>query len=64
MQITIHDLIFNSTNDGMIVIDNDENMILLNKSAEKMIGANRNEWGWKAYKGGHSDQSFTAGFTD
>lgn len=38
METMIHDLIFNSTNDGMIVINNDEKIILFNKSAEKMIG--------------------------
>ncbi|WP_377802100.1 sigma-54 interaction domain-containing protein [Bacillus benzoevorans] len=38
MESMIHELIFNSTNDGMIVINNDEKIILYNKSAEKMIG--------------------------
>ncbi len=38
METMIHELIFNSTNDGMIVINNDEKIILFNKSAEKMIG--------------------------
>ena len=38
-----HNLIFNSTNDGMIVIDNDEKIMILNKSAEKMIGIQNNE---------------------
>ena len=38
-----HNLIFNSTNDGMIVIDNEENVMILNKSAEKMIGIQKNE---------------------
>ncbi|WP_456278349.1 sigma 54-interacting transcriptional regulator [Bacillus sp. AK128] len=33
-----HDLIFNSTHDGMVVIDIDENIILFNRSAEKMTG--------------------------
>ena len=43
MQLMIHDLIFNSTNDGMIVINNDEQIILYNKSAEKMIGHRSHE---------------------
>ena len=38
-----HNLIFNSTNDGMIVIDNEEKIMILNKSAEKMIGIQKNE---------------------
>ena len=38
-----HNLIFNSTNDGMIVIDNEEKIMVLNKSAEKMIGIQKNE---------------------
>lgn len=38
MESMIHELIFNSTNDGMIVINNDEKIILYNKSAEKIIG--------------------------
>ena len=33
-----YNLIFNSVDDGMVVINNDENVILLNKSAERMIG--------------------------
>jgi len=33
-----YNLIFNSTTEGMIVIDHEENVILLNKSAENMIG--------------------------
>ncbi len=33
-----NDLIFNSTHDGMIVIDIQENIILFNRSAEKMTG--------------------------
>ena len=33
-----YNLIFNSIDDGMVVINNDENVILLNKSAERMIG--------------------------
>jgi PAS domain S-box-containing protein len=33
-----HDLIFNSTHDGMVVVDIDENIILFNRSAEKMTG--------------------------
>ncbi|WP_071395704.1 sigma-54 interaction domain-containing protein [Bacillus tuaregi] len=37
-----YNLIFNSTNDGMIVIDNDERVILLNKSAEKIMGTTKN----------------------
>lgn len=38
-----YNLIFNSTNDGMIVINPDEKVILLNSSAEKMIGASKQE---------------------
>ena len=38
-----YNLIFNSVNDGMIVINNDENIILLNHSAEKLIGIDRNK---------------------
>lgn len=38
-----YNLIFNSTNDGMVVIDHDENIILLNKSAENMIGKSKDE---------------------
>ena len=38
MESMIHELIFNSTNDGMVVINNDEKIILYNKSAEKIIG--------------------------
>ena len=33
-----YNLIFNSIDDGMIVINNDEKVILLNHSAEKLIG--------------------------
>lgn len=33
-----NDLIFNSTSDGMIVIDIQENIIIFNRSAEKMTG--------------------------
>lgn len=33
-----HDLIFNSTHDGMIVVDIDARIILFNRSAEKMTG--------------------------
>jgi PAS domain S-box-containing protein len=33
-----HDLIFNSTHDGMVVVDIDEHIILFNRSAEKMTG--------------------------
>lgn len=43
METMIHELIFNATNDGMIVINNDEKIILFNKSAEKMIGKSRDE---------------------
>ena len=39
-----HNLIFNATNDGMIVIDSDEKIMILNKSAEKMIGIQNDEW--------------------
>lgn len=35
--------IFNSTNDGMIGIDVDENIILFNKTAEKITGRSRKE---------------------
>ncbi|WP_338470202.1 sigma-54-dependent Fis family transcriptional regulator [Niallia sp. XMNu-256] len=38
-----YNLIFNSVDNGMIVINNDENIILLNNSAEKLIGISRNE---------------------
>ena len=38
-----YNLIFNSVNDGMIVINNDENIVLLNHSAEKLIGIDRNK---------------------
>ncbi|QED48565.1 sigma-54 interaction domain-containing protein [Cytobacillus dafuensis] len=38
-----HDLIFNSTGDGMIGINKDFEIILINKSAEKMIGIIRQE---------------------
>lgn len=33
-----YDLLFNSTNDGMIMINNEEKIVLFNQSAEKMIG--------------------------
>jgi len=36
-----HELIFNTTNDGMIVIDKLENIILFNGSAERMTGEKR-----------------------
>lgn len=35
------DLIFNSTDDGMIVIDNQSKIILFNNSAEKMVGVKK-----------------------
>ena len=38
-----YNLIFNSTDDGMIVIDPDEKVILLNSSAQKMIGVSEQE---------------------
>jgi len=38
-----YNLIFNSTNDGMIVIDQEENVILLNKSAENMMGSTKQD---------------------
>ena len=38
-----YNLIFNSIDDGMVVINNDENVILLNKSAERMIGIKRED---------------------
>ncbi|PLT34769.1 sigma-54-dependent Fis family transcriptional regulator [Bacillus sp. V5-8f] len=34
-----HDLIFNTTNDGMIVVDQREEIILFNRSAERMVEA-------------------------
>ncbi|MCH1626640.1 sigma 54-interacting transcriptional regulator [Fredinandcohnia quinoae] len=37
-----HDLIFNSTHDGMIVIDVNSNVMLLNNSAARMIGVSKN----------------------
>ncbi|RLQ98291.1 sigma 54-interacting transcriptional regulator [Falsibacillus albus] len=37
-QSYFHDLIFNSTDDGMVVIDNNEMVILFNRSAERMVG--------------------------
>ncbi|MDF0727356.1 sigma 54-interacting transcriptional regulator [Cytobacillus sp. S13-E01] len=36
-----HDLIFNSTHDGMIVIDDKGSIILFNKSSERMTGLNK-----------------------
>ncbi|MEQ2526113.1 sigma 54-interacting transcriptional regulator [Bacillaceae bacterium CLA-AA-H227] len=33
-----HDLIFNATDDGMLVVDKDAQIILINKSAARMIG--------------------------
>lgn len=38
-----HDLIFNSTGDGMVVINKDTEIILFNRSAEKMIGVKKEE---------------------
>ncbi|MBU8879317.1 sigma 54-interacting transcriptional regulator [Bacillus sp. FJAT-29790] len=38
-----HDLIFNSTGDGMIVINKDSKVILFNRSAEKMTGTRREQ---------------------
>ncbi|MEH7391150.1 sigma 54-interacting transcriptional regulator [Bacillus sp. JJ1503] len=38
-----HDLIFNSTGDGMIVINKHCEIIFFNKSAERMTGTNRKE---------------------
>lgn len=38
-----HDLIFNATNDGMIVVDKDSRVILINKSAAEMIGVKKDE---------------------
>lgn len=38
-----HDLIFNATNDGMIVVDKNSLIILINKSAAEMIGEEREE---------------------
>lgn len=43
MESMIHELIFNSTNDGMVVINNDEKIILYNKSAEKIIGEKKGD---------------------
>ncbi|RFU69808.1 PAS domain S-box protein [Peribacillus saganii] len=37
------DLIFNSTDDGMIVVDDEEKIIFFNKSAERMTGYSRKE---------------------
>ncbi|MCD7033223.1 sigma 54-interacting transcriptional regulator [Metabacillus sp. GX 13764] len=36
-----HNTIFNSTNDGMIVIDSNENIILFNRMAEKITGLSK-----------------------
>jgi PAS domain S-box-containing protein len=38
-----HDLIFNSTGDGMVVINTEGIVTLFNKSAEKIIGISRNQ---------------------
>jgi PAS domain S-box-containing protein len=38
-----HDLIFNSTDDGMIVINLKGEIIYFNRSAEKIVGINRND---------------------
>jgi PAS domain S-box-containing protein len=38
-----HDLIFNTTNDGMIVVDKKGSIILFNRSAERMTGAKQKE---------------------
>lgn len=38
-----HDRIFNSTHDGMIFIDINEEIILFNHMAEKMVGKKREE---------------------
>ena len=38
MDSMLHNLIFNATNDGMIVIDPDEKIILFNKNAENISG--------------------------
>lgn len=38
-----HDLIFNSTNDGMIVVDTNERIILFNRSAAKMLRVDKEE---------------------
>lgn len=40
-EATKHELIFNTTNDGMIVIDGQGNIILFNGSAERMTGERR-----------------------
>lgn len=38
-----HDLIFNATGDGMLVVNQEANVILINQSAAKMIGVDRKE---------------------
>lgn len=38
-----YNLIFNSVDDGMIVINNNEKVVLLNNSAEKLMGIRKNE---------------------
>ncbi|RTR35207.1 sigma-54-dependent transcriptional regulator [Robertmurraya yapensis] len=38
-----HDLIFNATDDGMLVVDKDARIILINKSAARMIGIKRRD---------------------
>lgn len=39
----LRDLIFNSTNDGMIVIDVESKIVLYNKNAEKMVGVKKED---------------------
>jgi PAS domain S-box-containing protein len=38
-----HDIIFNSTHDGMIVVDENANIVLFNKSAEEITGYKRED---------------------
>ncbi|TKC19840.1 sigma-54 interaction domain-containing protein [Robertmurraya kyonggiensis] len=38
-----HDLIFNATDDGMLVVDKNTRIILINKSAAKMIGVKKSD---------------------
>lgn len=50
-----HDRIFNSTHDGMIFIDINEEIILFNHMAEKMVGKNA-----RKSSGARSKKSFRA----
>lgn len=38
-----HDRIFNATNDGMIFINMDEEVVLFNRSAAKMVGRSQKD---------------------